>query len=158
MPVEINSVSHGTSCSSLRPLTSTHPKLQFLKRSSLFQTIESMAYHIFANFSSIHLCRGIWSKFAKLNFSIWKQHTNLLGVAPVPATVSTRITCLVGDSYQPSSLPGGNTQGPWDLVQEATGATRSWLGMKTEMFFFGFGDCYKHIRISAYHHKSFVNW
>ena len=64
----------------------------------------------------------------------YEKHTDLLGVAPIPATVTTRITCLVGDSYKPSSLPGGNTQGPWDSVQEATGATESWgPGMKTEI-------------------------
>ena len=89
----------------------------------------------------------------------YEKHTNFLGVAPIAATVSTRITCLVGDSYKPSILPGGNTQGPWDSVQEATGATKSWgPGMKTEIIFFGFGDCYKmQETYSAYHHKWSVN-
>jgi len=135
------------------PLTSTPPKLQFLKRNSLFKTINGVPYFYKFQFNT-SLQRHI-VKVCEAKIFQYEKHTDLLGVAPIPATVTTRITCLVGDSYQPSSLPGGNTQGSWDSVQEATGATKSWgPGMNTEIIFFGFGDCYKmQETYSAYHHK-----
>ena len=154
MPAEISSVSHGTSYSSLHPPNIYTPKIAVFEKELPFSK-PSMGYHTFTNFSSIHLCRGI----CEAKTFQHEKHTNLLGVGPIPATVTTRITCLVGDSYKPSSLPGGNTQGPWDLAQEATGATKSWgPGMKTEIIFFGFGDCFKMLETySAYHHKQSVN-
>ena len=147
MPADINSVSHGTSYSSLHPLASTPPKFAVFEKELPFQNhqwgtilLQISVQYIFAE------AYGPMVKVCEAKTFQYEKHTDLLGVAPIPATVTTRITCLVGDSYKPSSLPGGNTQGPWDLAQEATGITKSWgPGMNTEIIFFGFGDCYKHI-------------